>query len=52
MPKFMKRFLSPDIKRRLTEGLEDIRHGRLHGPLQTARALVRSLHQTKKTKSS
>jgi hypothetical protein len=40
------------IEKRLAEGLEDIRRGRVHGPFQTARALVLSLHRPKKTKSS
>jgi len=40
------------IEKRLAEGLDDIRRGRVHGPFQSARALVRSLHWTKKTKSS
>jgi hypothetical protein len=40
------------IEKRLAEGLDDIRQGRVHGPFQSARALVRSLHWTKKSKSS
>jgi AbrB family looped-hinge helix DNA binding protein len=40
------------IEKRLAESLDDIREGRVHGPFRSARALVRSLHSTKKTKSS
>ena len=40
------------IEKRLAEGLEDIREGRVHGPFRSASALLRSLHRTKKIKGS
>ena len=40
------------IEKRLAEGLDDIRTGRVHGPFRSASALLRSLHRTKKTKES
>src|SRR3984885_12374411 len=40
------------IEKRLAESLEDIRHGRVHGPFKSVPELLRSLHRTKKTKSS
>jgi AbrB family looped-hinge helix DNA binding protein len=36
------------IEKRLAEGLEDIRQGRVHGPFKSVPALLRSLHGTKK----
>jgi AbrB family looped-hinge helix DNA binding protein len=39
------------IEKRLAEGLEDIREGRVHGPFRSASALLRSLHRTRKTKA-
>ena len=35
------------LERRLAEGLEDVRQGRVHGPYSSARALVRSLQSRK-----
>jgi AbrB family looped-hinge helix DNA binding protein len=40
------------IEKRLAEGLEDIREGRVRGPFRSASALLRSLRRTKKTKAS
>ena len=40
------------IEKRVAEGLEDIRRGRVHGPFKSMPALLRSLHRTKKTKAS
>jgi len=40
------------IEKRLAEGLDDIRKGRVHGPFTSVSALVRSLKSTKKTKAS
>jgi len=40
------------IEKRLAEGLEDIRQGRVHGPFKSVPALLRSLHRAKKTKGS
>jgi hypothetical protein len=40
------------IKKRLAEGLVDIRQGRVHGPFQSVPALLRSLLQTKKNKKT
>jgi hypothetical protein len=39
-----------DTNRRLAEGLDDIREGRVQGPFRSASALLRSLHRTKKIK--
>ncbi len=36
------------IEKRLAEGLEDIREGRVFGPFKSVPALLRSLHRTKK----
>jgi hypothetical protein len=51
MPKSTKRFLFPDSNKRLAEGCDDIRRGRVHGPFRSVPALLRSLHRIKKTKS-
>jgi AbrB family looped-hinge helix DNA binding protein len=40
------------IEKRLAEGLEDIRQGRVNGPFRSMPALLRSLHRSKGTKSS
>lgn len=40
------------IEKRLAEGLEDIRQGRVHGPFKSVPALLRSLQRTKKTTRS
>ena len=40
------------IEKRLAEGIEDIRKGRVHGPFRSVQALVRSLHRAKKPKAS
>lgn len=40
----------PLIEKRVAEGLDDIRMGRVHGPFRSLPALLRSLHRTKKTK--
>jgi len=40
------------IERRLAEGLDDLRHGRVRGPFGTVQDLVQSLHGTKRRKSS
>ncbi|MGB6200941.1 MAG: AbrB/MazE/SpoVT family DNA-binding domain-containing protein [Candidatus Acidiferrales bacterium] len=40
------------IEKRLADGLEDIRAGRVHGPFRSVPALIRSLRKTKKTKHS
>jgi AbrB family looped-hinge helix DNA binding protein len=40
------------IEKRLAEGLEDIRQGRVHGPFKSVPALLRSLHRARKTKAS
>jgi hypothetical protein len=40
------------IEKRLAKGLDDIRWGRVHGPFRSVSALLRSLHRTKKVKSS
>ena len=40
------------IEKRLAEGLEDIRKGRVHGPFRSVSALVRALRKSRKTKIS
>ncbi len=50
-----KLVLSPKalIEKRLAEGLEDIKKGRVYGPFRSVKAMLRSLHQeSKKVKSS
>jgi AbrB family looped-hinge helix DNA binding protein len=39
------------IEKRLAEGLEDIKKGRVYGPFDSAKELVRSLHAGKKSKA-
>lgn len=40
------------VEKRLAEGLEDLKKGRVHGPYSSAKELVRSLHrQGKKLKT-
>jgi AbrB family looped-hinge helix DNA binding protein len=36
------------IEKRLTEGLEDLKHGRILGPFKTAKAAIRGLHARRK----
>jgi len=38
------------IEKRLAEGLNDIRKGRVRGPFRSVRALVRSLRKATKTR--
>jgi AbrB family looped-hinge helix DNA binding protein len=40
------------VEKRLIEGLDDIRKGRVHGPFRSVSALTRSLAGAKKTKTS
>ena len=40
------------VEKRLAEGLEDIRQGRVHGPFKSVPALLRSLHNTNRTKKT
>jgi hypothetical protein len=40
------------IEKRLAEGLEDIREGRVHGPFRSVPALIRSLRKPENTKRS
>jgi AbrB family looped-hinge helix DNA binding protein len=40
------------IEKRLAEGLEDIRKGRVRGPFRSASALVSSLRKARKTRIS
>ena len=39
------------VEKRLAEGLEDIRKGRVHGPFRSASALVRSLRKARKVQT-
>jgi AbrB family looped-hinge helix DNA binding protein len=39
------------IEKRLAEGLEDIRKGRVRGPFRSASALVRSLRKARKVRT-
>ena len=36
------------VEKRLAEALEDVRRGRLHGPFDSAREMIESLHQSKR----
>jgi AbrB family looped-hinge helix DNA binding protein len=40
------------IEKRLAEGLDDIREGRIHGPFRSASALLRSLRRKRATEAS
>ncbi len=40
------------IEKRLAEGLEDMRKGRVHGPFRSVPALVRSLRKTHRSRNS
>jgi len=42
----------PLIEKRIADGLDDIRKGRVHGPFRSAQALLRSLQQIKKNKNA
>lgn len=39
------------IEKRLAEGLDDIRHGRVHGPFSSAKELITDLHRRTKKKA-
>ena len=36
------------IEKRLAEGLDDVKHGRVLGPFKTAKAAIRALHARRK----
>lgn len=40
------------VEKRLAEGLEDVRAGRIHGPFRSVPSLLRSLRKTKKPRRS
>jgi hypothetical protein len=40
------------VEKHLAESLDDTRKGRLHGPFRSLRALLRSLHKTKRANTS
>jgi hypothetical protein len=40
------------IEKRLAEGLEDIKRGRVYGPFRSVKDLLRSLYRAKKTKTA
>lgn len=40
------------IDKRLAEGLEDIKHGRVYGPFASAKEVVRSLHREAKRRKT
>jgi len=46
------RIIGTVLEKRLAEGIEDIREGRVHGPFRSVQALVCSLHRAKKPKAS
>ncbi len=46
-----KTLVDKDVERRLAEGLEDIRRGRVYGPFRSATAMIRSLRQPSKRRS-
>lgn len=39
-----KTFVDRYVEKRIEKGLEDIAHGRVHGPFSSAKELVESLH--------
>ena len=45
-----KTLVDKQIKDRLKEGLEDIKRGRIHGPFDSTKDMVRSLRKGKKSK--
>ncbi len=45
-----KALAEKDFEARLTEGLEDIRRGRVYGPFRSAKELAASLHRTRRAK--
>lgn len=45
-----KTLVNKEVERRLTEGLDDVRRGRVHGPFSSGKALVRSLRQGARTR--
>lgn len=40
-----KTLVDKDLEKRLAESLDDVRHGRVHGPFSSAKELVRSLQK-------
>ncbi len=40
------------IEKRLAEGLEDIKQGRVHGPFKSVKEMLGSLHRAKKSKTA
>lgn len=36
------------VEKRLAEALEDVKHGRVHGPFRSAKEMVRSLRRVRK----
>ena len=37
------------VEKRLAEALEDVKHGRTHGPFRSAKEMLRSLHRAGKS---
>ena len=37
------------VEKRLAESLEDVKHGRIHGPFRSAKEMLRSLHRAGKS---
>jgi len=37
------------VEKRLAEALEDVKHGRIHGPFRSAKEMLRSLHRAGKS---
>ena len=47
-----KTLVDKRIEKRLEEGLEDIKQGRVYGPFRSAQEMVRSLHGSKKSRKT
>lgn len=47
-----KTLVDKRIEKRLEEGLEDIKQGRVYGPFRSAQEMVRSLHGSKKPRKT
>jgi len=47
-----KMLVNKRIEKRLAEGLEDIKQGRVYGPFSSAKEMIRSLRGSKKAKKA
>jgi len=47
-----KVFVDKQVEKRLAEGLEDIKAGRVYGPFSSAKDMIRSLRGAQKSKKA